>query len=78
MFMDSHLPPTVDDLHEAVLVLTGLVQGLVFLLIVTDPLLEILQNFVLRQVGVVWTGSFNFFNIRLDNLIIVTDGLHKK
>ena len=50
VFVNRHLPPTVNNLHKAVLVLAGLVQGLVSLLVVTDSFLEILQYFVLGQV----------------------------
>ena len=78
MFVDCHFPPAVHNLHEAVHRLADLVQALVPLLVVSDPLLEVLQYFVLSQVGVVRAGSLYFLDVGLNDLVVVTDRLHEK
>ena len=76
---DLHdLGATINYLHEAVVWLTALVQGLVFLLIVTNPLLEVVQDLVLAEVGVVGAGSLDLLDIGLDYCVIVADGLNEE
>ena len=78
VFVDHDLGAAVKDLHEAVVGLTALVQRLVSLLIVINPLLEVIQDPVLSKVGVVGAGGLDLLDVGLDDGVIVADGLHKE
>ena len=78
MFVDHDLGTAVKYLHEAVIRLTAFVQSLIFLLIVTNPLIEIVQNPILSEVGVVRAGSLDLLDVGFDDGIIVANGLNKE
>ena len=78
MFVDHDLGTAVKYLHEAVVRLTTLVQSLIFLLIVTNPLLEIVQNSVLSEICVIGTGSLDLLDVGLDDGVIIANRLHKE
>ena len=48
VLVHRHLLPTVEDLQEAEIRLQGLIQGLVLILIVCNPLLEIIHCLILK------------------------------
>ena len=48
VLVHRHLLPTVEDLQEAEVGLQGLIQGLVLVLIVCNPLLEIIHCLILK------------------------------
>ena len=81
VFVDQNLHDlgtAVNYLHEAVVWLKVLVQGMVFILIVTNPLLKVVQDSVLGEVGVVGAGSLDLLYVGLNYGVIVADGLDEE
>ena len=81
VFVDQNLHDlgtAVNYLHEAVVWLKVLVQGLIFLIVVSNPLLEVVQNSVLCEVSVIGAGSLNLLDVGLDDGVIVADGLDEE